>query len=146
MLFILLVVLLTICGAASTHQVLLTCGGSTEPGERGPPGPPGKRGPIGPPGISGTQGPNGIKGEPGESDTWRIVATEMQQRITKLEKFGKQFKEVEIEIKVLSLHRNDFEHFSRPRIEQLQKTQSFWKQFQWNLQHIRWMGQSNFLL
>jgi len=87
--FILFVVLLTISSATTANQVLLTCGGSTEPGERGPPGPPGKRGPIGPSGKSGFKGPKGNKGEQGESDTWRNVAADMQRRISVLEKFGK---------------------------------------------------------
>ena len=122
MVFILFIVLLTIGCVVTTNQVLLTCGGSTEPGVRGQPGPPGKRGPIGPPGTPGSQGPNRLKGEPGESDTWKNVAADMQRRITELEKIGKQFKEVENETNALFQRRNDFEYFSSQRIPRLQKT------------------------
>ena len=111
--FTLFVILLTIGCVATTNQVLLTCGGPTDPGERGQPGPPGKRGQIGPPGPSGPNGPigfpgnigprgatgergsqglkgsKGAKGEPADSDTWRNAVADMQRKIVMLETAGK---------------------------------------------------------
>jgi len=106
-LLILFAVLSTIGCVFTTNQVLLTCGGSGEPGQRGPAGLPGKRGHVGPPGPhgprgvigprgaigqrgpQGPQGARGLKGEPGEGDTWRTMTEELQRKLSSLDRLGK---------------------------------------------------------